>query len=427
MKRANIVLMAAMAAAGLTSVVGGSLLPVTAAYAKDKEKAPAPKEKLSPAVAKPLVAAQTAMNEKKWDEALTQLQAAQAVEPKTPYDSFMIDELGWYIQLQKKDYVQSAATLERVIGSQYIAEADKPQRLRALTQMELQNKQYDKAVQYGTEYLKAKPDDEEIALALAQARYLSGDFPGAKTAAEQLVASSPKPSENALLLALRSNFELKNDAGTLKALEGLVKYYPQPKYWEDLLNNQLFKTKDDRGLRALYRLMDETGTLDKGEEYGEMGATLVTGGFPNEAKQILERGMSANVFDGAAKSRAQADLEKARSGSALDAKELATADKQLAAAKTANQVIGIGKLYFSAGDYAKAADTLKAGLAKGGATDADDANLLLGIASTRAKRPDDARAAFAAVKNPTLAEVARLWTMQLDSQGTAAAPAPASG
>jgi len=160
MKRANIVLMAAMAAAGLTGVVGGSLLPVTAAYAKDKEKEPATKEKLSPAVAKPLVAAQTAMNEKKWDEALTQLQAAQAVEPKTPYDSFMIDELGWYIQLQKKDYVQSAATLERVIGSQYIAEADKPQRLRALTQMELQNKQYDKAVQYGTEYLKTKPDDE---------------------------------------------------------------------------------------------------------------------------------------------------------------------------------------------------------------------------------------------------------------------------
>jgi outer membrane protein assembly factor BamD (BamD/ComL family) len=142
-------------------------------------------------VAKPLVAAQTAMNEKKWDEALTQLQAAQAVEPKTPYDAFMIDELGWYIQLQKKDYVQSAAALERIMASSYIPEADKPQRLRALTQMELQNKQYDKAVQYGTEYLKTKPDDEEIGLALAQARYLSGDFPGAKTAAEQLVAASP--------------------------------------------------------------------------------------------------------------------------------------------------------------------------------------------------------------------------------------------
>src|SRR5215208_2317957 len=101
MKKANLVLMAAMAAAGLAGVAGGSLLPATAAYAKEKDKAPPSKEKLSPDVAKPLVAAQNAMNEKKWDDALAQLQAAQAVEPKTPYDSFMIDELGWYIQLQK--------------------------------------------------------------------------------------------------------------------------------------------------------------------------------------------------------------------------------------------------------------------------------------------------------------------------------------
>ena len=49
MKKANLVLMAAMTAAGLAGVAGGSLLPVTAAYAKEKDKAEAPatKEKLS--------------------------------------------------------------------------------------------------------------------------------------------------------------------------------------------------------------------------------------------------------------------------------------------------------------------------------------------------------------------------------------------
>ena len=427
MKKANLVLMAAMTAAGLAGVAGGSLLPVTAAYAKEKDKAEAPatKEKLSATVAKPLMAAQAAINEKNWDAALAQLQEAQAVEPKTEYDAFMIDELGWYVQLQKKDYVQSAAALERIIDSQYIAEADKPQRLRALTQMELQNKQFDKALQYGTAYLQTNPGDTEIALAMAQARYLAGDFAGAKTASEQLVASNAKPPEAALLLALRSNYELKNDAGTFQALEGLVKHYPQPKYWEDLLNNQLFRTKDDRGLRALYRLMDDTGTLDKGEEFAEMGATLVTGGFPNEAKQILERGLSSNTLDAQAKTRVQAELERAKSGAALDAKELPNAEKQLAGAKTANQMIGIGKLYFSAGDYAKAADALQKGLAKGGATDADDANLLLGIAQARAGRAADAQTAFSAVKNPTLADVARLWKMKLDTPATAPEPAPA--
>jgi outer membrane protein assembly factor BamD (BamD/ComL family) len=420
MKKANLVLIAAMAAAGLTGVVGGSLLPVTAAVAASKDKAAA-KQKLSPAVAKPLMAAQTAMNAKDWDAALTQLQAAQAVEPKTPYDAFMIDELGWYIQLQKKDYAQAAAALERAVGTEFVAEADRPQRLRALTQMYLQTQQYPKAIEFGTSYLQTNPGDTEIALALAQARYLSDDFAGAKTAAEQLIAAGGQPPEAALLLALRANYELKNDAGTTAALEGLVRHYPQPKYWEDLLNNQLFRTKDDRGLRALYRLMDDTGTLDKPDEYSEMGASLITGGFPNEAKQVLERGLSTATLDGAAKTRAQADLDRARSGAAVDAKDLPNAEKQLAAAKSGNEMVAIGKLYFSAGDYAKAADAIQKGLAKGGVTDADDANLLLGIAQSRSGNATAAAAAFDAVKLPALAEVARLWKLKLE-----AAPAPAA-
>lgn len=424
MKKLNLVLTAALASAALVGVAAGSLLPVSSAVAAAKEKEkPAAKQKLSPAVGKPLVAAQEAMNAKNWDEALVQIEAARAVEPKTPYDAFMVDELGWYVYLQKKDYVKSAEALERSLASGMVPEADKQQRLRALTQMTLQNKQYDKALSYGTEYLKIQPDDTEIALSLAQARYLSGDYTGARTSVEQLIAGSPKPPEQALLLALRSNYELKDDAGTVRALEGLVRHYPQPKYWEDLLNAQLFRTKEDRGLRALYRLMEDTGTLDKGEEYAEMGTTLVTGGFPNEAKQVLERGMAKNLFGADSKSRAQSELERARAGAAADAKDLGTAATQLAAAKTGTQAVAIGKLYFSAGDYANAADAIQKGLAKGGVADADDANMLLGIAYSRIGKPTEARAAFDAVKAATLTDLARLWKLKLDT--ATAAPAAA--
>jgi hypothetical protein len=424
MKKANLVLMAAMAAAGLVGVTGGSLLPVSVAVAKEKDNAP--KQKLSPDVQKPLVAAQKAMNEKNWDEAATQIGAAAAVESKTPYDAFMIDELGWYVQLQKKDYAKSAEALERSLNSGFVPDAERGQRLKALTQMLLQTKQYPKAVQYGAEYLQANPGDSEIALQLAQARYLSGDFAGAKAAVDQIVASNPQPPEGALLLALRTSYETKDAAGTTKALENLVRFYPQPKYWEDLLNDQLFRTKDDRGLRALYRLMNDTNTLDKPDDYAEMGSTLVTGGYPNEAKQVLERGMAGNVFTGDSKARAQQELDRAKSGAALDAKELGTAASQLASAKTGDQMVSIGKLYFSAGDYAKAADALQKGLAKGGVKDTDDANLLLGIANARLGKTAEAKAAFDAVKTPTLAEVARLWNLKLQVSGNQAPAAAAA-
>ena len=408
MKKTNLVLMAALAAAGLVGVAGGTLLPVAVAVAAEKEK-PAPKQKLSPAVQKPLVAAQNAMNEKNWDEALVQIQAAQAVEPKTPYDAFMIDELGWYVYLQKKDYLKSAEVLERTLASGMVADADKSQRLRALTQMNLQNKQFDKAIAHGAEYMALNPNDAEIALSLAQARYLSNDFKGAKAASEQLVASSPKPAEPALLLALRSNYELKDEPGIMRSLEGLVRFYPAPKYWEDLLNAQLYRTKDERGLRSLYRLMNDTDTLDKGEEFAEMGASLVNAGFPNEAKQVLERGLAKGELQGDSKARVQADLERARTGATADAKEVGTAAAQLAAAKTGTQMVAIGKLYFSAGDYANASAALQKAIAKGGLTDADSAEMLLGIALKRKGDKAAAQKAFDEVKDPKFAEIAKLW------------------
>lgn len=426
MKKPQLVLVAILTA-GLAGVAGGTLLPVSAAVAAQKDKDKAAKPKLTAAVQKPLAAAQKALQEKNYDEALARLQEASAIEPKNEYDAFMIDELGWYVHLQRKDYVESAAALERALATGLVPAEDQPQRRRALAQLNLQNKDYPKAIRFGEEYLQSNPEDQEIALAVAQAKYLADDFGGAKAAAERIASSSARPPEPALLLALRSNYELKDDAGVMRALENLVRHYPDEKYWEDLLNNQLFRTKDDRGLRGLYRLIEDTNTLDRSEEYAEMGSTLINGGFPNEAKQVLERGMATNAFQGGDKARAQSDLERARSGATLDAKELPTAAAQLASAKNGNQMVGIGKLYFSAGEYDKAADALKRGLERGGVTDADDAQLLLGIAYSRAGDAAAAQAAFDKVANPALADIARLWKLHLESRAGQSAVAATAG
>ena len=101
------------------------------------------------------------------------------------------------------------------------------------------------------------------------------------------------------------------------------------------------------------------------------------------------------------------------------------AREQLAAAKTGNQMVATGKLYFSVGEYAKAADAIQKGLAKGGVTDVDDANALLGVALVRADKPGEARPAFEAVKGAKYAEVARLWLLYVDTKMNPA-PAPAA-
>jgi outer membrane protein assembly factor BamD (BamD/ComL family) len=421
--RANLVLTAALAAAGLVGIVGGSLAPATAVAAAAK------KNQLSEKVLKPLKAAQDAITAKNWDEAMVHIQEAQAVEGRTAFDDYQINDFAWFVYYQKKQIPEASAALEQVVNSGFVAPEVMPQRLKAVMQLNLSSKNYAKAIEYGNKYLALNPGDQEAALQVAQATYLLKDYAGAKAAAEKLVAGSAKPNEDALKLLLRANMDLKNDPGAVQALESLVRYYPQPKYWKDVLTYQLFRTKDERGLRALYRLMSDTHTLEKGEDYSEMGSSLIAGGFPNEAKQVLERGMAANVFQGDSKARAQVDLDRARTQAAADAKDLPNADKALAVAKTGNEMVATGKLFFSSGDYAKAADAIQKGLAKGGVTDVEDANLLLGVAYARSGKSAEATAALSAVKDAKLAEVARLWKLKLESDAVAAATpaAPPAG
>jgi outer membrane protein assembly factor BamD (BamD/ComL family) len=416
MKKRNLLLVAALAAAGVVGVTTVALAP-TAVMAAEGQK-------VSAKVGKPLRTAQEAMNAKNWDAAWTAIQEAQAVEPKTPYDAYMVDELGWYVLLQKKDYAGAATMLERAIGSGFVQPADQPQRLKALAQLNYQVQNYPKAIEFGNRFLESSPGDRDIGVLVAQSYYLQKDYAGARGAAQKLTTGPGTPSEQLLLINLRSNFELNDRPGTVQALEQLVRYYPQPKYWEDLLSNQLYETKDDRHLRALYRLIDQTNTLDKADEYSEMASTLIAGGFPSEAEAVLQRGLSASLFSGDAKTRAQSDLERAKAGAASDRKDLPGAEKAMATAKTGNEMVANGKLFFSVGDYAKAIDAIQRGLAKGGVTDMDDANALLGVARVRTDKLEEARPAFAAIKDAKYARIGQLWQLYLDTKTAPPAAAP---
>jgi len=419
MNKANLILMAAMAAAGLTVTTGTLLTPAVAVAAEG--------QKVGAKLAKPISAAQEATKAKNWDAALASLNEARAIEPKTPYEAFVIDELAWYPLLQKKDYAAAADALTRTVDSGFVPPAELPRRYKNLAQLSYELKQYPRAAEFGKKSLALAPADD-VAVLVAQALYLNNDFAGARTFVEQASAGGAKPSEQLLLVGLRSNAELNDRQGTMRALESLIRHYPAQKYWSDLLSNQLYETKSDRDLRALYRLMADTNTLKRPEEYSEMATMLMTGGFPSEAKQILERGLAASVFTGESLKRAQADLQRAKAGADADRKELPGADAALAAAKTGNEMVAMGKLFFSVGEFPKAADAFRKGLAKGLADkgDPDDVHALLGISLTRAGKGTEAVEAFNKIRDPKLGDVGKLWKLFVETSGQpAAAPAPA--
>ena len=66
---------------------------------------------------------------------------------------------------------------------------------------------------------------------------------------------------------------MDNKDGIDDALKKMVRYYPKPEYWENLLDIYRRKNNSDRVTLGFYRLMNDVGVLkDKGDYHGDGAA-----------------------------------------------------------------------------------------------------------------------------------------------------------
>jgi tetratricopeptide (TPR) repeat protein len=402
MRKATFVLNAALAAAGVVGVTAALLVPSAAAA----------EQQVGVAVGKYLKTAQDAIQKKKWDQALSAIKQAQAVDTKTAFEQYKINELLWYVYLQQGRNLDAARLLEQQMGSGLMPAGDKVERTKTLAQLYFRGENYGKAIQYASQYLKASPGSQDMQLLIAQAYYQQKDYKDAIAAADRMVGGGKRPSEDVLQLMLRSSYEINDQAGTAKALDLLLQYYPTKDTWQRVLDGYIANTKHDDELLALYRLAEDVGALTKARAYTDMSQGLVVAGFAIEGQRVIEQGLAAGVFQGEELGRAQRTLQSAMRRADIERKQLPGAAAALAAAKTGMQMYDVGKLYFSAGDYANAAPAIAKALAKGGLEDSDRSEMLYGIALSRQGKTAEANKAFAAVRDPKFAEVAKLWVIK---------------
>ncbi|HQR48795.1 MAG TPA: tetratricopeptide repeat protein [Steroidobacteraceae bacterium] len=403
MRTARFVLSAALAAGSVVGVTAALLVPATAMA----------EQKVGATVGKYLKTAQEAMQKKKWDQALAAIKQAQAVDTKTPFEQYKINELLWYVYLQQGRNLDAARLLEEQMNSGMMPAGEKVERTKTLAQLYFRAGNYGRAIQYANQYLKSAPGSQDMQLLVAQSYYQQKDYKNAIAAADRMTKGGGRPSEDVLQLMLRSSYEINDKEGTRKALELLLKYYPSPDTWARLLDGYIAQTKHDDELLSLYRLAEDVGALNKARQYTDMSQGLVVAGFAIEGQRIIEQGLAASVFQGEELSRAQRTLESAKRRADAERQQLPKAAAALAAAATGPQAFAVGKLYFSAADYPNAVLALNKAIAKGGLPDADSAENLLGIALARQGKAADAKKAFLGIKDPKFEEVARLWIIKV--------------
>ncbi len=434
-----------LALAGAALAMAIAVLPAASAQ-EDKPKsrkeraaaaaaeAEAPKADYSKEFRKLAAPVQTAVNEKKWADVLAALPELEAIP--TPTDDDLKAIATWRLQATQGvgDQDAFAAAIENFLAKGYAEPENVGAMHRQLAAHYSAKKDNAKTLEHFQKFVDATPDVEPDEYETLGRLYLqSSQFAEAchnlGKAIDLSRSKGAKPKEMWFQLRDRCFIELKDDASRLANLETLVGEYPDKEYYGRIVALYQAQTNDDRVVMLnAYRVAvsDPEGGLATVGAYLNYADTAMNAGSPGEAQRGLERGMKDGLVPDAGTN--QQLVAQAKAAVASDKKTL-PAEAASAAKNPKGEVdVKVGLGFFSTGDYAQAVEVIRRGIAKGGVTRLDDANLLLGAALVELGKQDEARAAFEAAKAAApagghLGRIADLWLARLARSGTA----PAAG
>lgn len=362
---------------------------------------------LRPEVGKPLSDAQTLYRAHNFKGALGKIAQAAAVPNKTPYETYMVEEMRGAAAMAAGDTGTAAQAYEGLLGGGQLKGEDEQRVTATLAGVYFQQHNYARAITVAQRYLKAGGTDPQMRTLLVQSYYLSNDCGNVvkllKPSVDAEVRAGRTPDESQLQLLGTCAQRVKDDASYRGALEKLVAYHPKQSYWDDLFTAIRNKPGYASSLDIdTYRLRRATGALTSVDDYMEMTQLAIVAGTPAEGKQVIDQGFASGVLghdaqaerekrlQALAAKRAQAGVDKANPPAAID--------------EGFNLVFG--------GKAQQGLSMMEAAIAKGGLDHPDHAQLHLGIAYYVAGQKARALQAFRAVKGTDgSSDLARLWLL----------------
>jgi hypothetical protein len=381
----------------------------------------AAQESVRKEVGTPLTEASRLVKAGKFKDALAKLRDAEAVGGRTAAENSAIEGVRFSAAMGANEPDTMARSFEALKGAGKLSQAQQLQYMEAIAGTYLRNKDNGKALTWSQRYFKEGGNSATMKQVQQNAQFLSGDMTSTikdtldEIAADERAGRAPaKDKLNLLLFAAQK----KGDAHAESvATEKLLNFYPDPKLWAQILGSLPQKKSFDSSRYALdlYRLRLATGNMSRGaEDYMEMAQLAAQAGYPEEGKQVVDKGMAAGVLgQGAegARHKRLADLMVKKIG---EAKVNAAANEKAAEdAKDGNAFVTLGLANAFGGNAKKGIAQIEQGIAKGNLKRPEDAKLYLGLAYQLAGEGAKAQAAWKSVKgNEGAADLARLWMIQ---------------
>ena len=391
--------------------------PQAAHAQKDKEQK-APALKLSKPVQSLAAQAQKAQASGDWAGAATLLQQADAIPDKNADDIYIVNMLTLNSAINLKDNALIEKSLEGALTSGKLPPEEEVKFRRNLGAMALQRQDYGKAAAEFERVLALNPNDSNLLVEIAELQRRQNQNQKAIATLQQAIATQEKTSkadESWYRRALAIAYDSKLPAEIVSTSEALVKAYPTPTNWRDVLIIYRDSAKlDDQGNLDVMRLIRANGALTGERDYAEFAETAATRGLPGEAKSVLDEGVAKGAL------KAGTPFVKELSAmvtpkAAADKASLAQLDKEARAAANGRSAMGTADANLGFGNWAKAAELYKLALEKGG-IDADTANLRLAFSLGNAGDKAGAEAALAKVAGAPRNQLARYYGAWLNSK-----------
>jgi len=326
------------------------------------------------------------------------------------------------IGIQRNDQALLSQAVDMAIDSGVAPPDELPTYLDTQAEMALTARDNAKAERALTRLGQLRPGDVSLQARLAQLRINQGRTAEGLRALQAAIAAQTATGQPAPVgwyrFGHRQAYEARDAAVRSQANvfgRALVAAYPSPENWRDaLLIYRETATPDAAHQLDLWRLMLASSSLAGERDYYEFANTLNQGGYPAEAKAVLDAGVSRRMVD-LSRSPFRELSQVAGGRLAADRAELSGSQRSALAAATGTPALRTGDAFFGHGRYPEAIALYQAALTKGG-VDANVVNTRLGIAYALSNQRALAETAFRAVTGPR-AELAAFWMLWLQQRG----------
>jgi tetratricopeptide (TPR) repeat protein len=372
---------------------------------------------LRPEVGKPLQQASDLLKAGKAREALAKAREADKVAGKTAAEELVIDRMIGAAAQRAGDTAAAMNAFESVYNR--TSGGEKAQMAEQIAYMFSQQKNWPKTSEWANKAKAAGGNSASLNQLIAYVQSQSGDYSQIMRDSQAAVVAAEKdgrrPGEDDLLRLADAARHTKNNAVYTSTLEKLVLYYPKKEYWSAHLSTIQRKPGFSSRLALdVQRLKLANGLLEKPEEFMELAQLALQAGFPVEAKSIVDKGYAAGILGtGEQAARHQRLKDLVIKSEADSAAGLAKNAEEAAALKHGDELVKIGTVYSSMGQYDRAIELIEQGIAKGGLKRPEDAKLRLALAM--AQSPKTKAKGLQALRSvggtDGTADVARLYTV----------------